>query len=303
MSMSNGKVLALSLLGGLALIGVVVISVLWRGGSTPQGAADSLGHRLLAHFRDRKDYRLFIGMPPAAPAIWVEVDGFTSNSVTLRDSKVVDLSEVTAYFVAYPSGALVDYRCPNQLPVPGWVQFPEKAAVSDQDLLKEADLKDGRSLVRIDFGKSTSEANSRDHYSTKLTNTSGRRVRVLRFGGYTKAGNGFSLNTITSRFFTAEDFKEWYGQKGEWIEPGESLTDPNNSGSPPVLWAYFCEAEGGRRFLAGGVIESGDVRFGIVRDVPKPSDEPISAPTQVPQVSLVSLPSAPTTPTGSGARG
>jgi hypothetical protein len=173
----------------------------------------------------------------------------------LRDSQVLDLASVTAYFVAYPSGALVDYRCPNDLPVPEWVRFPENSGPPDRDILTPADLKAGLSLVRVEFGKSTSEPGSRHNYSTTLTNVSGKRVRVLKFAGYTKAGNGFSLNTITSRFFTAEDFKEWYGQKGEWIDPGQSVTDSNNYGSPPVLWAYYCEAEGGKRFLTGGIIE------------------------------------------------
>ncbi len=214
-----------------------------------------MGQRLLAHSRDRDDYRLFVGLPPANPTAWAEVARIDDSSVSLRDSRVLDLSEVTAYFVAYPSGALADYQSPNELPVPEWVRFPDDSAPPDRDRLAATDLKEGESLVRVAFGKSTSEPSSRDHYSTTLSNLSGKRVRVLKFAGYTKSGNGFSLNTITSRFFTAEDFKEWYGQKGEWIEPGQSVTDPNNYGSPPVLWAYYCEAEGGKKFLTGGIIE------------------------------------------------
>jgi hypothetical protein len=185
----------------------------------------------------------------------VEVARIDDSSVSLRDSQLLDLSEVTAYFVAYPSGALADYRCPNELPVPEWVRFPDDSGPPDRDRLTATDLKEGESHVRVEFGTSTSEPRSRHHYSTTLTNVSGKRVRVLKFAGYTKAGNAFFLNTITSRFFTAEDFKEWYGQKGEWIEPGQSVSDPNNYGSPPVLWAYYCEAEDGRKFLTGGIIE------------------------------------------------
>jgi hypothetical protein len=253
--MGNGKLVALCIVGGLALIGIIVAIAFRSRPASLQAAPGTLGQRLLAHSRDRNDYRLFVGVPPATPIAWVEVVRIDDSSATLRDSQALELSEVTAYFVAYPSGALVDYQCPNKLPVPAWVKYPENSGPIDREILTAADLKEGLSLVRVQFGKSTSQPRSRHHYSTTLTNVSGRRVRVLKFGGYTKAGSSFSLNTITSRFFTAEDFKEWYGQKGEWIDPGQSVTDPNNYGSPPVLWAYYCEAEGGKRFLTGGVIE------------------------------------------------
>jgi hypothetical protein len=253
--MGNGKVVALCIVGGLALAGISVAIILRSRGTSPREAPDTLGQRLLAHSRDRGDYRLFVGVPTANPTAWVEVARIEESSVTLRDTRVLDLSEVTAYIVAYPSGTLVDYRCPNDLPVPEWVRFPEKSAVPDRDELMAADLKEGLSVVRVTFGRSRSEPASRHHYSTTLRNLSEKRVRILKFGGYTKVGKVFALNTISQRFFTAEDFKEWYGQRGDWLDPGESVTDPNNYGSPPVLWAYYCETEGGGKFVTGGIIE------------------------------------------------
>ena len=253
--MGNGKVVALFIVGGLALAGICVALMLRSRGTSPRATPDTLGQRLLAHSRDRRDYRLFVGVPSANPTAWVEVARIEESSVKLRDNRVLDLSEVAAYFVAYPSGTLVDYRCPNDLPVPEWVKFPEKSGVPDHDELTADDLKEGRSVVRVTFGKSRSKPGSRHHYSTTLTNLSTKRVQVLKFGGYTKVGKVFTLNTISQRFFTAEDFKEWYDQKGDWLEPGESVTDPNNYGSPPVLWAYYCEAEGGGKFVTGGIVE------------------------------------------------
>jgi hypothetical protein len=196
-----------------------------------------------------------VGVPPANPTAWAEVKRIDDSSVTLRDSRVLGLSAVTAYFVAYPGGTLADYQCSNELPVPEWVRFPEVPGPPDRDRLTAADLKEGQSIVRVEFGKSTSKPESRDHYSTTLTNVSRKRIRVLKFAGYSKAGDGFFLNTITSQFFTVEDFKEWYDLKGEWIDPGQSVTDPNNYGGPPVLWAYYCEVEGGKQFITGGIIE------------------------------------------------
>jgi hypothetical protein len=253
--MGDWKVVALCVIGGLGLVGIIIAVVLLSRVPATQGKLGTSGQRLLAHSRDRNDYRLFVGVPPAYPTTWAEVGRIDDSSVSLRDSQVLGLADVTAYLVAYPSGELIDYRCPNELPVPEWVTFPVDSGPPERDRLAATDLMEGLSLVRVAFGKSTSQPGSHHHYSTTLTNVSGKRVRVLKFGGYTKVGNGFSLNTITSRFFTSADFKEWYGQRGEWIDPEQSVTDPNNYGSPPMLWAYYCEAEGGKKFLTGGVVE------------------------------------------------
>jgi hypothetical protein len=253
--MGSGKAIVLCVVGGLVLAGIIAAVALRSRPTSSHGTPEKLGQRLLAHARNRNDYRLFVGVPPADPAAWAEVARIDDSSVTLRNSEVVYLRDVTAYFVVYPRGSLVEYQCEHDLPVPEWVTFLEDTGPPDSDRLTDADLQEGRLLVRVDFGKSTSEPHSRHHYSTTLTNVSRKRVRVLKFGGYAKAGSGFFLNTVTSRFFTAEDFKEWYGQKGDWIEPGQSVTDPNNYGSPPCLWAYYCEAEDGEKFLSGGTLE------------------------------------------------
>jgi hypothetical protein len=251
----NGKVIWLAVLAGFVIFGLLLVVILRSRQNTSRTTEDSPGRRLLAHSRDREDYRLFVGMPPTTPGEWVEVAEIRESSVTLRNNQVLDLKEVTAYFVTLPSGGPVDIRNPTKLPLPNWVKFPVQATTPEQDELTQEDLKEGRSLVRVAFGKSTSHPNSSDHYSTTLTNLSAMRVRVLKFGGYAKSGRVYSLNTITRQFFSAEDFRDWYGQDGEWIEPGQSATDPNNYGSPPVLWAYYCEAENGQQFVTGGVIE------------------------------------------------
>lgn len=127
----------------------------------------------------------------------------------------------------------------------------------EDDQLSEADLAEGTSIVRVELGPSTraDSTESRRFYSTRLTNFSTERVRVLKSAGYSKHGDHFELNTTTGRFFTATDFIEWYGVQGEWIEPGASVVDPNNFGTPPTMWAHYCETESGRRFVTGGIIK------------------------------------------------
>jgi hypothetical protein len=162
---------------------------------------------------------------------------------------------VTAYFVTYPHGGFVDGEYPSDLAIPAWVKFLHNWGRPVRESLTAADLKEGMSLVQVEFGKSTSKPDSHEYYSTTLTNVSDKRVRVLKFGGYAEVGKQFTLYTVTGHFFTVEDFKEWYGQKGEWIEPGHSVTDSNNYGGRPALWAYYCETDGGKEFLTGGIIE------------------------------------------------
>ncbi len=242
-------------LGGLALIGIILAIMFRFRWTAPENVPTTPGQRLLAHSRDRNDYRLFVGVPLAKPTAWSEVVRMDDFLATLRNAPAVKLPEITAFFVTYPSGVLVDYVCPNSLPVPKSARLPDKSEVPDRDELTAADLKAGQSLVRVTFGKSTSKPGTNDHYSTTLTNGSQKRVRVLKFGGYRKSGKVFALSTIYNRFFTAEEFKEWYGQRNDWIDPGESVTDPNNYGRPPMLWAYYCEVEGSEKFLTGGILD------------------------------------------------
>ena len=64
--------------------------------------------------------------PMANPTAWAEVNRIDDSSVTLRDSQVLDLPEVTAYFVAYPGGSLGRLRVPhNKLPLPELGEVPQ----------------------------------------------------------------------------------------------------------------------------------------------------------------------------------
>jgi hypothetical protein len=249
--MFNVKVIAVCVAAGLAAVGGTIALVIRSRGA----ASDSPGQRLLAHARERSDYRICVGVPLNNPSSWAEVAHVTESACILRDGEEVKAADIRAYVIAYPSGALLDHRGPTRLPLPSWVGGLEPANVREQDKLTPADLKQGQAFVRVVFGRSTAQPASREHYSTTLTNVSDRRVRVLKFAGYSKSGSAYVLNTVTGRFFSPQEFREWYNQSGNWIEQGQSVTDPNNYGSPPVLWAYYIEAEGGGEYLTGGIIE------------------------------------------------
>jgi hypothetical protein len=239
--------LAVAGLLAVGLLALVVVLVARR--------SDSPGRRLAVRMRQRSDYLVFLGVPPANPDRWAAASGLNGDAVVVEGHGEVPLAEVRLFVVAYPGGQLVDCEM-GDLPEPPGVFDWGPEPVPDIDVLKAADLEEGRKYVHVSYGPSELRPRDRGHYSTTLTNVSGQRVRVLRFAGYKRTPLGWVLHTVTGGFFSAEEFREWYGQgEREWLGPGESACDPNNYGGPPVLWAYYCQAEDGSEFIAGGVLE------------------------------------------------
>jgi hypothetical protein len=249
-----------SLLGTAALLGVglVVAPVVWawrRGRGPASLAPNSPGGRLTVLADQRLDYQILIGVPPERPTSWAVASRVAAGTVTMEGRGVVPLAAVTAFVVAYPNGQVVDCELAG-LRGPAGMTGLSPGRNRDNDLLLPADLDEGKEHVAVKHGKSGRRPGTRGHYSTTLTNLSGRRIRVLRFAGYARTAQGWRLHTVTGAMYSAREFREWYGlgQK-EWLGPGESATDPNNYGGPPMLWAYYCLAEDGTEFVAGGLLE------------------------------------------------
>jgi hypothetical protein len=112
-------------------------------------------------------------------------------------------------------------------------------------------LKIGNSLLEIAHC-SERKHRHKPYYSTTITNRSPEKIRIDRFGTYLRKGNVLVLHSITGGFFSAQQFQEWYdlGRNG-WLEPGRSVTDPNNHSNPGVYWAYTGTTASGRQFVAG----------------------------------------------------
>ncbi|MBY0552111.1 MAG: hypothetical protein K2W95_32810 [Candidatus Obscuribacterales bacterium] len=198
-----------------------------------------------------RDYQIYIGVPLDRPTQWTKA--LQHGDELLLQNEVTDLAQVRAFIFAYPSGQIVSCELGNLGFPPGISGLEPTPGPRDSHVLLDSDLKEGRLYVQITYGKS---AENRTHYSTEVLNKSTGRLRVTKFGGYTpvRRGVGYKLNTITGKYFSAEEFREWYGQAAEWLEPGQSATDPNNCGSPPMLWAYYCETDDGHKFVAGEVL-------------------------------------------------
>jgi hypothetical protein len=90
------------------------------------------------------------------------------------------------------------------------------------------------------------------YYATSITNRSTEKIRIDRFGTYIQTGKTLVLCSITGGFFSRQQFQEWYELgDSQWLEPGQTVTDPNNYSSRGVYWAYFGASASGEKFVAG----------------------------------------------------
>jgi len=211
--------------------------------------------RLSNLIAQRPDYLIFIGVPFAAPKEWSAATRQGADSLAAGSYGAVRISEVRAFIVAYANGQMLDCeRC--GLPLPEGLDGLSPALRAESDSLLPGDLEQGRAYVQITYGPSATRPKDRNHYATTLKNISAERIRVHRFAGYRRSGKGWRLATVTRQFYSAEEFREWYGLgPSEWLEPGQAVTDPNNYGAPPVLWAYYGETASGKQFVAGGALK------------------------------------------------
>ncbi|MES2943384.1 MAG: hypothetical protein V4772_10990 [Pseudomonadota bacterium] len=90
------------------------------------------------------------------------------------------------------------------------------------------------------------------YYVTSLTNISSQPVRVRKFAGFNHLQGSYLLANFTKAWFTAKDFSDWYGVSASgWIAPGQTVADTSNwGGSDDGFWAYWCESEDKKRFMA-----------------------------------------------------
>jgi hypothetical protein len=242
----------LLLVGSITVFIVTVFLVLMR---RRQRNASTIGDRLFALANERSDYIIAVGIPPSDPNRWSEVTAVTNSTVATSDARQIPLDEITHFVVSYPNGQLVDFESSKPELSIG-ITGITTAAHPDTDLLTVDDLMDGNQYVVMSYGPSTSRPNDPNHYSTSLTNISDHKIRVLQFGGYTPAKNGWKLDNATSAFYSPDEFVNWYGLgEAEWITPGQKVTDTNNYGGRPVLWAYYCETDDGTKFVAGKVLD------------------------------------------------
>lgn len=169
------------------------------------------------------------------------------------------LTDVQCFYVCTPVLNLLHADWVNKsdwdtLPPNILTQVKSKWAADTSLTLNQ--LERGKQFIEVSHGPSNKTAkDGRPRYSTSLKNISLHKVQITRFGGFIPATQSWRLANVTGDFYTDGDFREWYGQKTEWLLPGETACDDTNYGTPPVLWAYYGVTDTGESFIAGKVME------------------------------------------------
>jgi hypothetical protein len=194
---------------------------------------------------------------------WWEVKNIKGSRVMLVSespdySVSVPLAQVRNFYVCSPDGQLLHTQ---GIPQSAWETLPPdileqiKRNLPADTSLSLGQMERGKQFIEIEYGSSNHKKEGYHYYSTSLKNISTRKIKIARFGGYTPQGGTWQLANVTGDFYTADDFKDWYEQKGEWLLPGETACDVGNWGHPPVLWAYYGVTDAGESFIAGKILE------------------------------------------------
>lgn len=193
------------------------------------------------------DYNYYIKKPRLSG--WYKVKGLEDDLLVLEAGRF-PLKRISALIVSYKSGELLE-EWGKADSMPGGVIDIRNSGINDERELTLDRLElDGTVLEVKHFANRKHPRSS--HYITEITNKSGSPLQVLKFGGYEKSRERLLLSTVTDSLYSQEQFNEWFNvQNKGWIEPGETVRDPNNYGSGDAYWVYFCQNREGERFIVG----------------------------------------------------
>lgn len=209
--------------------------------------------------------RIFVPNISGATPRWVQVTEVSDCLVKLLAPPTQDydislsLSSVQRFYVCDSDGQLLHTE---------WISKSDWHSLSP-DILKQLksklatdttltlnQLERGKQFIEVSHGASDQQPDGRhSFYSTSIRNVSSHKIQIIRFGGFGPRDAAWQLSNVTGDFYTADQFKEWYGQKAEYLLPGETVCDTSNWGDQPVLWAYHGITDTGEVFVAGKVME------------------------------------------------
>jgi hypothetical protein len=224
-------------------------------------------NRLLEFFKNGS----CIFVPNTTTKTWDEVEEIDNRSLgngrwlklkqnpSVRHTISLPLVQINCFYVCSSNGQLLHTEWINKSTwetLPAEILAQIRRAIPADTSLTVGQLEGGKRFIEIEYGKSShQEENGHRPYATRLKNISARKIKITRFGGYSLRGGTWQLSSVTGNFYTADDFRDWYEQKGEWLMPGDTACDAANWGEPPVLWAYFGVTDTGESFVAGKVLE------------------------------------------------
>lgn len=164
--------------------------------------------------------------------------------------------EAKAGIVSYPSGEAM-FIFGSMFKVPECISFNIGPIYNDEIPGYTTSLERyGVAKVKIFHGDSLSQGEDpRSHYSTSVTNLSDHKIRVIKFAPYTKSLLG-RLKLDSRGFYSPTQFKEWFrvNDTEGWIQPNETVCDPDNFGFGKGRWVYFFKNETGDVFIGTAVL-------------------------------------------------
>lgn len=243
----------------LALLAAVVFAHLLRGrrrlessrSSDPKAALA----RLEAFLTSGRDLIIYVKVP-SNTSTWRRVLRTQHGVIELEDGSASPMRGVASFVVAYKNGEIVD-RFGSGRRLPPELFFMKANAESEPFELSDDALRSGAHFLDVRHLRALGAAAKKGTYETHITNVCTVPVRIRRFAGFARSADGaWKLHTVSGGFYDDRQFREWYGLgEVEWIEPGQTVKDPDNYGGPRILWAYFGQSVDGAEFTAGAVAE------------------------------------------------
>ncbi len=209
---------------------------------------------LLEYLERDRQYLVYVGVPCSQPTQWVRVQRIEGTEVVCDNEERHPLNEVQSWIVAYPNGEILE-RVNAFGPLPEGLGGVESGTVLNPDALRTADLAEGAGFVVVNHGQKRRSPAGKFVYATSLTNVGAEPVQILKFAGYAMVDGQWQVHTVSGSYYTGEQFRAWYGLgETEWVEPGQTVSDPDNYGGPKAIWAYFCRTKSGRKFVTGAEV-------------------------------------------------
>jgi hypothetical protein len=195
--------------------------------------------RFIRQVKDKSglSYWLFDGQ-------WQRVDQFTI---------LLDLAgQAKAGLACYPNGEIL-CKFGKITHLPEGVTFLIEPRLNSHPMRYEKNrVRNGAGGALIQHASSKSQSGDpRYYYATRVTNQGSSRIRVIKFGPFDVGIFGVKRDPIKG-YYTGEQFQNWYNVEDPagWIQPGQTVFDPDNYGSGSGVWAYFFEDETGDCFIA-----------------------------------------------------
>lgn len=193
-------------------------------------------------------YNYYIKKPKLSA--WYKVVGLENEQVILEDSRF-PLKKISALVVSYASGELLDQSGKGSDFLPKGVEELRESDMVGDESIEFDELDQGGTVLEVKM-LSNRKHPRKEHYITEITNNSEQAIKVTKFSGYILNKKSQAFEKHYDSFYTQEQFNEWFNVQNEgWIEPGETVREPNNYGSGDAYWVYFCKNREGKSFIVG----------------------------------------------------